>query len=276
MINVDHTINWREFVCGWGAAFLSVSITYPINKLIFRQMLDGVKISNAVYQLKYEGIGYLYRGIFPPLCQKTISMSLMFGVYDTIRRLLRPNGQDTTISKTEAAIVAGTTELIMVPFERIQTLLQDRKYHKTFRNMFHAFGVVKNYGVFEYYRGITPIACRNIPCNIIYFNFRDVMNWNSTDDKSETFKLFIDFVNGAFVGAFLSTAAYPLNLTKVQMQSKLGGPWESPWTVLASTYRKRGSSISKLYIGAFGNSMRSMISWGLMNCGYTILKKILY
>lgn len=30
--------DWREFVCGWGAAFINISITFPINKLIFRQV----------------------------------------------------------------------------------------------------------------------------------------------------------------------------------------------------------------------------------------------
>lgn len=33
-----HKINWKEFACGWGAAFINVSVTYPINKLIFRQV----------------------------------------------------------------------------------------------------------------------------------------------------------------------------------------------------------------------------------------------
>jgi hypothetical protein len=30
--------DWKEFVCGWGAAFINISITFPINKLIFRQV----------------------------------------------------------------------------------------------------------------------------------------------------------------------------------------------------------------------------------------------
>jgi hypothetical protein len=30
--------DWREFVCGWGAAFINISVTFPIYKLIFRQV----------------------------------------------------------------------------------------------------------------------------------------------------------------------------------------------------------------------------------------------
>lgn len=29
---------WREFACGWGAAVINVGCTYPINKMIFRQV----------------------------------------------------------------------------------------------------------------------------------------------------------------------------------------------------------------------------------------------
>lgn len=31
-------IQWREFLCGWGAACVNITITYPINKIIFRQV----------------------------------------------------------------------------------------------------------------------------------------------------------------------------------------------------------------------------------------------
>lgn len=31
-------IQWREFVCGWGAACINITVTYPVNKIIFRQV----------------------------------------------------------------------------------------------------------------------------------------------------------------------------------------------------------------------------------------------
>lgn len=75
----------REFACGWGAAFINIICTYPLYKTIFRQMLHGVKIETAFMQLRHEGLIFLYRGMFPPLAQKTLSLSLMFGVYDGIK-----------------------------------------------------------------------------------------------------------------------------------------------------------------------------------------------
>lgn len=30
--------DWREFLCGLSSAFVNITITYPINKVIFRQV----------------------------------------------------------------------------------------------------------------------------------------------------------------------------------------------------------------------------------------------
>lgn len=43
------TFNWQEFVCGWGAAVINVSVTYPINKLIFRQVNIHLKFIRSIY-----------------------------------------------------------------------------------------------------------------------------------------------------------------------------------------------------------------------------------
>jgi len=29
---------WKEFACGWGAAFINITVTFPINKVMFRQV----------------------------------------------------------------------------------------------------------------------------------------------------------------------------------------------------------------------------------------------
>lgn len=34
--------DFKEFICGWGAAVINVSITFPINKIIFRQVCRKV------------------------------------------------------------------------------------------------------------------------------------------------------------------------------------------------------------------------------------------
>lgn len=37
-----HTFDWREFACGWGAAFVNITATYPIYKMIFRQVTSFI------------------------------------------------------------------------------------------------------------------------------------------------------------------------------------------------------------------------------------------
>lgn len=63
----------REFICGYGAAFINICLTFPINKVMFRQMMYGVKTNSAFLQLRREGIYHLYRGLLPPLMSKTLS-----------------------------------------------------------------------------------------------------------------------------------------------------------------------------------------------------------
>ncbi|KAL0281273.1 UNVERIFIED_CONTAM: hypothetical protein PYX00_002310 [Menopon gallinae] len=117
---------YKEFFCGWCAAFTNICITYPINKITFRQMLHNLSPLVAAKQVSNEGIYVLYRGILPPLLQKTTSLSLMFGVYEGTRKPFSKIFSVNT-AKILAAMTAGTTEAILAPFERdeLKKLLDD-------------------------------------------------------------------------------------------------------------------------------------------------------
>lgn len=34
----SHNSDFNVFVCGWGAAIINITITFPLNKIIFRQV----------------------------------------------------------------------------------------------------------------------------------------------------------------------------------------------------------------------------------------------
>lgn len=70
-------------------------------------MLHGVEITSAIQELRHEGFAFLYRGILPPLAQKTISLSLMFGVYDGTKRPLVQLGMNEYLAKIIAGVTAG-------------------------------------------------------------------------------------------------------------------------------------------------------------------------
>merc|ERR1712130_858845 len=150
---------WREYVAGWGSGIVNICVTFPVNKTMFRQQLHGISALSAFKQLRSEGLLNLYRGILPPLLQKSASTALMFGSYEQYRRLLLDQGINSNTSLVTAAFLAGCTEALLTPFERIQTLMLDQKYSGQFRNTPHAFqSVYSSLGVREYYRGRT--ACQ--------------------------------------------------------------------------------------------------------------------
>lgn len=148
----------KHYLCGCCAAFNNVAITFPIQKVLFRQQLYGIKTRDAILQLRRDGFRNLYRGILPPLMQKTTTLALMFGLYEDLSCLLHKHVSAPEFATCGvAAVLAGTTEAIFTPLERVQTLLQDHKHHDKFTNTYQAFKALKCHGIGEYYRGLVPI-----------------------------------------------------------------------------------------------------------------------
>lgn len=241
-------------------------------------MLHGVGLKNAASQLVNEGFSTLYRGIGPPLFQKTISTSLMFGTYDAIQRPLLAYNVNSRLAKVIAALIAGTAEATLTPFERVQTLLQDNHYNKNFINMRHTIKVIAtDYSISEFYRGLTPILLRNGPSNISFFLLREAANSYIVIPPTSWAgcKIFKEFLTGAFIGALNSALFYPCNVLKVHMQSRLGGPFQSISDAALEIYRERGNRISYFYRGVHMNYTRSFVSWGVVNVAYENLKYLL-
>ncbi|KAL6255145.1 hypothetical protein P5V15_013478 [Pogonomyrmex californicus] len=263
----------KEFICGWGAAVINVTVTFPINKIIFRQILEGVPVGAAVGQLSREGIRLLYRGILPPLCQKTLSLSLMFSMYEGCKQRLYFLTGSNVLAKILAANIAGTMEALLMPLERVQTLLQDWRYHDKFKNTPHAFRyLLMNHGVTECYRGMVPIIYRNGLSNLMFFTLRDQSKMLLGEKES----LLTNFVSGALIGGFTSTVFYPMNVIKIHMQTKIGGDFEKFLAVTREVYVSRDRSITSFYKGVHLNYMRSFISWGVINASYDFLKNIIF
>lgn len=272
---IDH---WKrpEFVCGWGAAFVNISVTFPINKVMFRQQLYGVRTFKAISQLRKEGISHIYRGLMPPLLQKTTSMSLMFGLYYEFERDLNSAFPQiwSPINKSVAAMLAGCVEAVLTPFERVQVLMQDRTYHKHYNNTLHAFREIRSkYGLKEFYRGQTAILLRNGPSNVLFFLGRDYLQGIYAPTEMPYKKFFLDFISGACLGAFCSSVFYPINVVKVRMQSKVGGNFLQLWPTFKVLLKERNYSIKKLFRGLHVNYTRAFISWGIANATYEVLMK---
>merc|ERR1719158_308843 len=267
------TREWREYVAGWGSGIVNICVTFPVNKTMFRQQLHGISALSEFKQLRSEGLLNLYRGILPPLLQKSPSTALMFGSYEQYRRLLLDQGINTSTSLVTAAFLAGCTDALLTPFERIQTLMLDQKYSGQFRNTPHAFhSVYSSLGVREYDRGLTAILMRNGPSNIIFFSFRDHLR-DSLPESMDRLGLLADFVSGACLGAFISTIFYPVNTTKTHMQKTLGGDFQSFLSVFRHLLKERGAW--GMFRGVHVNYTRSFMSWGIINMSYSWLLGLL-
>ncbi|XP_041974335.1 mitochondrial nicotinamide adenine dinucleotide transporter SLC25A51 [Aricia agestis] len=270
-------LHWKEYACGGGSAFCNILLSYPLNKLIFRQMMHGVEATFVLNQLHKEGLGYLYRGMLPPLLQRSLSMSLMFGVYDESLQPLLDYNINPYIAKSLAGIIAGSVEATLMPFERLQTLLIHPKYHKEFRNTAHAAKhIAQFYGIKEFYRGLVPILLRNGPSNAMFFIIRDEINIRLPKQDNVLYESLQNFISGASIGALLSTLFYPLNVIKIGMQCEVGGPHRTVLYEFNYIMRKRGSKFGNFYHGALLNISRAFLSWGIVNASYEILRKILY
>lgn len=272
------TRDYREFICGWGAAVINVCITFPINKVMFRQQLYDISSLRALEQLQKEGLQLLYRGMVSPLLQKTTTMSIMFGTYYQCQRSIYEQFPSLwlPVNKAAAAMIAGTTEAILTPLERVQVLMQGKNSEKMFHNTIHAFRELKPYGFCEYYRGLSAVLLRNGPSNIPFFIGRDYLKEYFPSTDSGPRRLVRDFICGAFLGAVISTVFYPVNVVKVRMQSNLGGEFVGFIATFQIIMEERNYNLRKLFRGVHLNYTRAFISWGITNAAYELLLEFIF
>ncbi len=259
-----------EYICGGVSSVVNVAITFPLNKIMFRQQIHGIRLHKAVRQVYREGILYLYRGLLPPLLQRTTTVSLMFGTYAQYYNVLRDRCPHL-LAHTAAAIGAGTTEAVLVPFERVQVVMQSKSFHGELRNTGHAFRVISNLGAKEMYRGLSAVLLRNGPSNALFLGLRQPLKDSLPHSELVIGQSMNAFLSGAGLGAALSTAFFPLNVVKTKMQARIGGPFLNVRDAFYETVSERGNKWWKLFRGVHINYTRSFISWGIINTVFDFL-----
>lgn len=264
----------REGYHGSVAALANVAVTFPMNKIIFRQQTLNLPVKEAVRSIVRDGPALFYRGVAPPLMQQLLSKSIMFGmyhhfgeVYSSLLGVTSEYNSKRWQSRTDllvgslAAGSSATMELLLLPFERIQSLLQLPEYHHRYRHVFHAFRRLYHDGhgdVREYFRGFATCLARNVIGSVLFFGCRGHVN--DLFDEG----LASNFASGALLGAGCGAVTYPLNVAKNVMQSRVGGEYQGLFTVTKRLVVERGG-FHVLYRGLQLNIFRSLISWGIIN-----------
>ena len=263
-----------EYICGGFSSVVNVAVTFPLNKVMFRQQIHGIRLHHAVHQMYKEGFLYLYRGLLPPLMQRTATVSLMFGTYAQYYGVLKDRCP-YLMAHTIAAISAGTTEAILVPLERVQAVMQSKTFHGELKNTGHAFRTISQLGIKELYRGLSAVLLRNGPSNALFLGLRQPLKEALPHSDTMIGQSTSAFLSGAGLGAALSTAFFPLNVVKNRMQVRIGGPFLSVREAFHETLMARDYSWRKLFRGVHINYTRSFLSWGIVNTVYDFLHRYL-
>ena len=73
---------------------------------------------------------------------------------------------------------------------------------------------------------MTLILLRNGPSNVLFFGLRGRIKESLPELKKYWWQsLMVDFISGAFLGAFISTIMYPVNVVKAHQQCQVGNNW---------------------------------------------------
>lgn len=267
----------EEYLCGAGASSVNILFTFPLNKLMFRQQMDGIRLAKAFRQLRREGARNLYRGVLPPFLQKTITVSLMFGVYSQNMQFLSAHfpGLPYIPCHCVAAAGAGFAEAILVPLERAQCLLQSREYNKKLINTKHTLNYLRHLGIMECYRGLSAVLLRNSGSNILFLGFREPLMNALPTPRSRVGELTNAFISGAGLGMFLSTAFFPLNVVKNRLMTQIQTPYHGIVETFYVIFKERNYRWTKMFRGVHINYTRAFISWGIINTTYESLKKFM-
>ncbi|TGZ60872.1 hypothetical protein CRM22_008281 [Opisthorchis felineus] len=276
-------IAYQEFLFGGLAYSASVLSLFPIYKTIFFQQLDGITWTEAFTRLKHEGVALAYRGVLPPLLQRASTGAVMFGVQSVAERSLTHHPATSQmpfgVNRVIGAVFAGCCEASLMPFERVQTLLQNKHNFPSYRNTFHTLGsLIMTHGMKELYRGVSPILLRNSLGNALYFSghkwLNDLRKHRAKEGPLE--RGLWNFGLGGLLGGFIGIVTFPLNVIKTRMQSTVGGSFESTRSAFTSLiyHRDHRPDITRLYRGLFANFLRSVASWGIITMTYHLLLEI--
>ncbi|XP_003389171.2 PREDICTED: solute carrier family 25 member 51-like [Amphimedon queenslandica] len=266
----------RDYICGGAASLLNVLITFPMNKIMFRQQIDGLRLKVAIKQLLKEGMGTWYRGIVPPLLQRTLTVSLMFGTYTHATHLINahsPYRHSPFFTHCLAASTAGCIEAMLMPFERAQCLLQAKEFNHKLKNTKHVFEVLRHHSLKESYRGLSAVLLRNTISNILFLGLREPLKNCLPAPKTQFQDSVNSFISGAGLGCILSTVFFPVNVIKNRMMTKIGGDFLSIYSTYRITMNER-VYFRRLFRGVHINYTRSFISWGIINTSFDFLVKL--
>ena len=224
-----------RFLLGTLAGMCGAIAIYPIDLVKTRmqnQRTTGNYAGQQLYKnewqcfrhvLKYEGARGLYRGLGPQMIGVGPEKALKLVVNDTVRDLVRKDGEVSTMGALVAGACAGGAQVIVTnPLEIVKIRLQTAAETGSKTTMIKE---VKELGVKGLYKGASACFLRDIPFSFIYFPVysflkRNLMNYNYFVNSDGTLNKKGLLAAGMLAGAPAAYCTTPADVIKTRLQVK--------------------------------------------------------
>ncbi|RLN13034.1 hypothetical protein C2845_PM09G18230 [Panicum miliaceum] len=275
----------RQLVSGAVAGAVSRTCVAPLETIRTHLMVGSNGDSmTEVFQsiMNTEGWTGLFRGNLVNVIRVAPSKAIELFAFDTAKKFLTPKADESPKTFLPPSLVAGaiagvSSTLCMYPLELIKTRLTIEK--DDYNNFLHAFvKILREEGPSELYRGLTPSLIGVVPYAATnYYAYDTLKKLYRKTFKQEEISNIATLLIGSAAGAISSTATFPLEVARKQMQvGAVGGRqvYKNVFHALYCIMEKEG--IGGLYKGLGPSCIKLMPAAGISFMCYEACKKILY
>ncbi|KAJ1259791.1 hypothetical protein BS78_10G183200 [Paspalum vaginatum] len=274
----------RRLVSGAVAGAVSRTCVAPLETIRTHLMVGSNGNSmTEVFQsiMNTEGWTGLFRGNLVNVIRVAPSKAIELFAFDTAKKLLTPKADESPKTFLPPSLVAGalagvSSTLCTYPLELIKTRLTIEK--DVYNNFLHAFvKIMREEGPSELYRGLTPSLIGVVPYAATnYYAYDTLKKLYRKTFKQEEISNIATLLIGSAAGAISSTATFPLEVARKQMQvGAVGGRqiYKNVFHALYCIMEKEG--IGGLYKGLGPSCIKLMPAAGISFMCYEACKKIL-
>uniref|UniRef100_A0A0A8Y8K7 Uncharacterized protein n=1 Tax=Arundo donax TaxID=35708 RepID=A0A0A8Y8K7_ARUDO len=274
----------RRLVSGAVAGAVSRTCVAPLETIRTHLMVGSNGDSmTEVFQsiMNTEGWTGLFRGNLINVIRVAPSKAIELFAFDTAKKFLTPKVDESPKTFLPPSLVAGalagvSSTLCTYPLELIKTRLTIEK--DVYNNFLHAFvKILQEEGPSELYRGLTPSLIGVVPYAATnYYAYDTLKKLYRKTFKKEEISNIATLLIGSAAGAISSTATFPLEVARKQMQVRAVGGRQVYKNVFHALYcimEKEG--IGGLYKGLGPSCIKLMPAAGISFMCYEACKKVL-
>jgi len=274
----------RRLVSGAIAGAVSRTCVAPLETIRTHLMVgsNGDSMTEVFHSImKTEGWTGLFRGNFVNVIRVAPSKAIELFAFDTAKKFLTPKADESPKTPFPPSLVAGalagvSSTLCTYPLELIKTRLTIEK--DVYNNFLHCLvKIVQEEGPAELYRGLTPSLIGVVPYAATnYYAYDTLRKLYRKTFKQEEISNIATLLIGSAAGAISSTATFPLEVARKQMQAgAVGGRqiYKNVFHALYCIMEKDG--VGGLYKGLGPSCIKLMPAAGISFMCYEACKKIL-